>query len=146
MHRNDADAVASARGFASLRIEDYPPEELSGYAPPASLIAALPREGYELASYTVTPVRPTRLVDEGDEIDLGDRALTVLHLPGHTPGEIGLWEEATLTLFAGDCVYARDDAHKLDAAGNLAVKGTESGDSKGPPPGRLLSFPSGPSP
>ena len=38
-------------------------------------------------------------------IDLGDRALTVLHLPGHTPGEIGLWEETTRTLFSGDCVY-----------------------------------------
>jgi glyoxylase-like metal-dependent hydrolase (beta-lactamase superfamily II) len=97
--------VASADGFASLRIEDYPPEELSGYDPPASLIAALPREGYELASYAVTPVTPTRVVEEGDEIDLGDRALTVLHLPGHTPGEIALWEEATRTLFAGDCVY-----------------------------------------
>jgi glyoxylase-like metal-dependent hydrolase (beta-lactamase superfamily II) len=105
VHRNDADAVASARGFASLRIEDYPPEELSGYDPPASLITALPREGYELGSYAVTPVTPTRVVEEGDEIDLGDRALTVLHLPGHTPGEIGLWEKATRTLFAGDCVY-----------------------------------------
>ena len=105
VHRDDADSVASADGFASLRIEDYPPEELSGYDPPASLIAALPREGYELASYAVTPVTPTRVVEEGDVIDLGDRALTVLHLPGHTPGEIGLWEEATRTLFAGDCVY-----------------------------------------
>jgi glyoxylase-like metal-dependent hydrolase (beta-lactamase superfamily II) len=105
VHRDDADSVASADGFASLRIEDYPPEELSGYDPPTSLITALPREGYELASYAVTPVTPTRVVEEGDVIDLGDRALTVLHLPGHTPGEIGLWEEATRTLFAGDCVY-----------------------------------------
>jgi glyoxylase-like metal-dependent hydrolase (beta-lactamase superfamily II) len=105
VHRDDADAVASADGFASLRIEDYPPEELSGYDPPASLITALPREGYELSSYAVTPVTPTRVVEEGDVIDLGDRTLTVLHLTGHTPGEIGLWEEATRTLFAGDCVY-----------------------------------------
>jgi glyoxylase-like metal-dependent hydrolase (beta-lactamase superfamily II) len=105
VHRDDADAVATADGFASLRIEDYPPEELSGYDPPASLLTALPREGYDLAAYRVRPVAPTRIVDEGDEIDLGDRRLTVLHLPGHTPGEIGLWEEATGTLFSGDCVY-----------------------------------------
>ena len=105
VHRDDADAVANAEGFASLRIEDYPPGELSGYDPPASLLTALPREGYELASYSVTPVTPTRVVDEGDEIDLGDRRLAVLHLPGHTPGEIGLWEEDTRTLFSGDCVY-----------------------------------------
>jgi len=105
VHRDDADAVANAHGFASLVIEDYPPEELSGYDPPVSLLTAWPREGYELASYVVTPVAPTRIVDEGDEIYLGDRRFEVLHLPGHTPGELGLWEEATRTLFSGDCVY-----------------------------------------
>jgi glyoxylase-like metal-dependent hydrolase (beta-lactamase superfamily II) len=105
VHRDDAEAVANADGFASLVIEDYPPEELSGYASPASLLTSLPREGYELASYAVTAVTPTRVVAEGDEIDLGDRRLGVLHLPGHTPGELGLWEESTRTLFSGDCVY-----------------------------------------
>jgi glyoxylase-like metal-dependent hydrolase (beta-lactamase superfamily II) len=105
VHRDDAEAVANAEGFASLVIEDYPSEELSGYDPPESLLTALPREGYELASYAVTPVNATRIVDEGDEIDLGDRRLDVLHLPGHIPGELGLWEEATRTLLSGDCVY-----------------------------------------
>ncbi len=105
VHRDDADAVAKAHGFASIVIEDYPPEELSGYDPPESLLTALPREGYELASYAVTPVAPTRIVSEGDEIDLGDRRFEVMHLPGHTPGELGLWEGATRTLFSGDCVY-----------------------------------------
>ncbi|HET7235710.1 MAG TPA: MBL fold metallo-hydrolase [Actinomycetota bacterium] len=105
VHRLDAEAVASAEGFASLRIEDYPPEELSGYEAPVSLLTALPREGFDPDGYRVTPVRPTRLVDEGDNLDLGDRRFVVLHLPGHTPGEIGLWEEATRTLFSGDCVY-----------------------------------------
>jgi glyoxylase-like metal-dependent hydrolase (beta-lactamase superfamily II) len=105
VHRDDADAVANADGFASLRIEDYPPEEVSGYEPPSSLLTALPREGFDLGSYGVTPVTPTRVVEEGDEIDLGDRRFSVLHLPGHTPGEIGVWEEDTRTLFSGDCVY-----------------------------------------
>lgn len=97
--------MSNADGFASLRIEDYPPEELSGYEPPPSLLTALPRDGFDLGSYAVTPVRPTRVVEEGDEIDLGDRRFEILHLPGHTPGEIGLWEADTRTLFSGDCVY-----------------------------------------
>jgi glyoxylase-like metal-dependent hydrolase (beta-lactamase superfamily II) len=105
VHREDAAAVSNADGFASLRIEDYPPEELSGYEAPTSLLAALPRDGYDAAAYRVVPVVPTRIVDEGDTIDLGDRRFSVLHLPGHTPGEIGLWEEATATLYSGDCVY-----------------------------------------
>ncbi len=105
VHRDDAGAVANAEGFASLRIEDYPPEELSGYEPPTSLLTAMPRDGFDLATYAVTPVTPTRVVDDGDVIDLGDRRFEVLHLPGHTPGEIGLWEPDTRTLFSGDCVY-----------------------------------------
>jgi glyoxylase-like metal-dependent hydrolase (beta-lactamase superfamily II) len=105
VHRDDAEAVASASGFASLRIEDYEGRELQGYERPPSLLTARPRADFDPAAYRVAPVSPTRVVDEGDEIDLGDRRLTVLHLPGHTPGEIGLWEEATGILFSGDCVY-----------------------------------------
>jgi len=105
VHRLDAGAVARAEGFASLRIEDYPPEELSGYEAPESLLTAIPHVGFEIADYRVEPVTPTRVVDEGDVIDLGDRRFEVLHLPGHTPGELGLWETETRTLFSGDCVY-----------------------------------------
>jgi glyoxylase-like metal-dependent hydrolase (beta-lactamase superfamily II) len=105
VHRDDAAAVARAEGFASLVIEDYPPDELSGYKAPPSLLTAWPRDGFDPTAYRVEPVAPTRIVDEGDEIDLGDRRFTVLHLPGHTPGEIGLWDTETRTLFSGDCVY-----------------------------------------
>lgn len=31
--------------------------------------------------------------------------LTVLHLPGHTPGSIALLEERTGTLYSGDIIY-----------------------------------------
>lgn len=105
VHRADAEAVARAEGFASLRIEDYAPEELGGYDLPSSLLTALPRGDFDVAEYRVEPVRPTRVLEEGDVFDLGDRRLIVLHLPGHTPGEIGLWDEEARTLFSGDCVY-----------------------------------------
>ena len=38
-------------------------------------------------------------------IDTGDRFFEVLHLPGHSPGSMGLWEKATGILFAGDAIY-----------------------------------------
>ena len=28
-----------------------------------------------------------------------------MHLPGHSPGSIGLWESASETLFSGDAIY-----------------------------------------
>jgi len=105
VHRDDADAVANAEGFASVMIEDYPPEELSGYEPPEALLHAAPSPDFDPTRYAVRPVTPSRIVDEGDVIDLGDRRFTVLHLPGHTPGEIGLLEAVTRSLYAGDCVY-----------------------------------------
>jgi len=43
-------------------------------------------------------------VRDGDVVELGDRAFEVLHLAGHSPGSIGLWEARTKTLFAGDAI------------------------------------------
>ncbi len=53
----------------------------------------------------ITPAPATRLLAEGEAIDLGDRHFEVLHLPGHSPGSIGLWEEATGIFFSGDAIY-----------------------------------------
>lgn len=45
------------------------------------------------------------MLQEGDVVDLGDRAFEVLHLPGHSPGSIDLYERSTQTLFSGDAIY-----------------------------------------
>jgi len=68
-------------------------------------ITALPHADFDLRTFTCPPARPTGLVEEGDVIDLGNRVLEVLHLPGHSPGSIGLWESATGILFSGDAIY-----------------------------------------
>jgi glyoxylase-like metal-dependent hydrolase (beta-lactamase superfamily II) len=86
----------------------------------ADAVADLARAGYRIdASYFVDALPPgvvldgfcqraatvTRRVVEGDVVDLGDRAFEVIHLPGHSPGSIGLWDAATATLFSGDAIY-----------------------------------------
>jgi glyoxylase-like metal-dependent hydrolase (beta-lactamase superfamily II) len=48
----------------------------------------------------------------------------VLHLPGHSPGSIGLWEAATGILFSGDAVYDGpliDDCYHSDVDDYLAT-------------------------
>jgi glyoxylase-like metal-dependent hydrolase (beta-lactamase superfamily II) len=67
-------------------------------------VTALP-SGMALESFRQRGAKVTRLVDDGDVIDLGDRHFEVLHLPGHSPGSIGLWESASATLFSGDAIY-----------------------------------------
>jgi glyoxylase-like metal-dependent hydrolase (beta-lactamase superfamily II) len=79
--------------------------EAAGYSLDAELfVTALPA-GMTLESFGQRASKVTRLVEEGDVIDLGDRHFEVLHLPGHSPGSIGLWEPATRTLFSGDAIY-----------------------------------------
>jgi glyoxylase-like metal-dependent hydrolase (beta-lactamase superfamily II) len=63
------------------------------------------------AAYVIAPAPPTRVLEDGDVIDLGDRSFEVMHLPGHSPGSIALWEAATGILFAGDVIY---DGELLD--------------------------------
>lgn len=47
-------------------------------------------------------VSATRPVEAGQRFDVGDRHWTVLALPGHSPGHLGLWEEESRTLIGGD--------------------------------------------
>jgi glyoxylase-like metal-dependent hydrolase (beta-lactamase superfamily II) len=47
---------------------------------------------------------PARTLEEGDEIG----PFTVLHLPGHTPGSIGLWDRDAKILFSGDTLFCGD--------------------------------------
>lgn len=77
------------------------------------MFAIPPSADYKAADYEVRPAPATRLLHEGDVVDLGDRHFEIIHLPGHSPGSIALWEEATAILFSGDVVY---DGELLDNA------------------------------
>lgn len=70
-----------------------------------AMFEKLPPDGFDAAGYAVRAAPATRLLEAGDVIDLGDRHFEVLHVPGHSPGSIALWESARSILFAGDAVY-----------------------------------------
>src|SRR5690606_5837442 len=57
----------------------------------------------EFALISIAPERATRLVVDGDELQLGDSRWQVLHTPGHTPGSICLVGE--LGIFTGDTLF-----------------------------------------
>ncbi len=61
--------------------------------------------GYDVATYQFFQGMPTRVLHDGDTIELGGREITVLHTPGHSPGHMCFWEDATGYLFTGDLVY-----------------------------------------
>ncbi|MBZ9740092.1 MULTISPECIES: MBL fold metallo-hydrolase [unclassified Mesorhizobium] len=55
--------------------------------------------------FRIKPAPLSRILDEGDRIETGDRSLRILHLPGHSPGSIGLLDEENGDFFAGDAIY-----------------------------------------
>jgi glyoxylase-like metal-dependent hydrolase (beta-lactamase superfamily II) len=84
---------------------------------------ALPPEPYCSTCYAVKKAPATRILEDGDVIDLGDRRFEVIHTPGHSPGGIALYEKATEILFSGDIVYDGpliEDTYHSDAADYLA--------------------------
>ena len=72
------------------------------------IFTALPPEPYRSETYSVRAAPVSRLLADGDIVDLGDRHFEVIHTPGHSPGGIALWEAATGILFSGDIVYDGD--------------------------------------
>jgi glyoxylase-like metal-dependent hydrolase (beta-lactamase superfamily II) len=74
-------------------------------------------EGWDASKYRVQPATPSRLLSDGDVIDLGNRSFEVIHTPGHSPGGIGLFEAKTRIFLSGDIIYDGpliDDAYHSD--------------------------------
>ncbi len=74
----------------------------------------------------IAPAPLTRILHENDVIDLGDAAYTVLHLPGHSPGSIGLLDERTGEFFAGDAIYEGQLVDDLPGCDRQAYRRTMS--------------------
>lgn len=59
-------------------------------------------EGFDVGRWAIPSHTPTRLINDGDIIDLGGRRLEVIHIPGHSPGSIALLDRDNRVLFTGD--------------------------------------------
>lgn len=110
VHELEAENLRHPHDRGALRFSQIPADYVAsltraGYELEGDLITALPYAGYDIDAYGVKDAVVSEIVKEGDIVDLGDRHFEVLHLPGHSPGSIGLWEAETGTLFSGDAIY-----------------------------------------
>ncbi len=104
MHRNSEHRLARyndtpgyARQLLGLAIANGVPEDLA-------------RSSSKLIRPDYMPLiePPDHVVDDGDEIDLGQgRSLTVMHTPGHEPAHICLRDSRSGAFFSGDHVLPR---------------------------------------
>lgn len=113
VHEGEADLLAHptrANTLADPYVED-------------DIFTKLPPAPYASTEYAVKAAPATTVLQAGDVIDLGDRVFEVIHTPGHSPGGIMLFEEASGILFSGDTVYDGpliDDAYHSDMGDYIA--------------------------
>jgi glyoxylase-like metal-dependent hydrolase (beta-lactamase superfamily II) len=92
---------------------DFTRERQSGVAHESIAIEvsqeALCRElptGVTQENHIGRPYQIERFIVDGHVIDLGDRQLEVLHIPGHTPDAIALIDRENRLMWTGDSFYA----------------------------------------
>ena len=94
VHEAEAAILADPRNDLTLA-DKYATEEMFDRMP----------KGWRTERYRIEPAPAQRLLEDGDIVDLGDRAFEVVHTPGHSPGGIGLFEKKTGIFLSGDIVY-----------------------------------------
>ena len=84
MHRAEAEILADPRNEWTLA-DRYATDDMFDGMP----------EGWDAANYRDRAGAGRRVCsNDGDVVDLGDRAFEVIHTPGHSPGGIALFETA----------------------------------------------------
>ncbi|TXT61163.1 MAG: Hydroxyacylglutathione hydrolase [Promethearchaeota archaeon] len=87
IHKNEAGFIKNPVNISNLRDS---PEEIA--------------KNYEPMDYILSPSAKVVKVEEGDEFDLGNLAVEVLHTPGHSPGSISILTHRG-ELFPGDLMH-----------------------------------------
>lgn len=93
---HEAEAAGLVNGVSNAILRPwFAPERLRGPLP----------DGVTADSISYPPTPATGTFEGGEEIDLGERSLEVIHCPGHSPGGIALWDEGNRVLFTTDVAY-----------------------------------------
>ena len=69
-------------------------------------IDALPHQSQMFGFPQAEHFTPTRWLVDGDQVQIGECPLQVLHCPGHTPGHVVFFEASTRHAFVGDVLFA----------------------------------------
>lgn len=94
IHPSEAEGLR--RDFPAARyVEAFSP----GHADPAFLPAGFDPSG------GLRGTEATGTIDHGDQIDLGNRVLEVIHTPGHSEGGVTFLDRTGRALFVADVVY-----------------------------------------
>lgn len=104
------DHIGGLKGFADFCAHEAELSWLNGHYPlPIQTVRAMLQRSappwFDVASYRLFQGTPTRLVADGDVIDLGGRWIEALHTPGHSPGHLCWFDRTRGWVFTGDLIY-----------------------------------------
>lgn len=113
IHEIEAANLESEHGHDKLKVK-LAPGRFTRPTPPT----------FSPGAWSIPPSKATRILRDGDTIDLGDRVLDVLHTPGHSPGHICLLDRTERWMMTGDIYYpgnlfahfAESDIHQMLAS------------------------------
>lgn len=90
--------------YTKSRALGSPPDAVAEFVQEGWVWKDLPA-GFSKSEYQSLPFTISKIVREGDEIDIGGRVLEVLFTPGHAPDSICLIDRENRLLFTGDSFY-----------------------------------------
>lgn len=65
-----------------------------------------PHQMRELGLEYDAPPKPSRFLEDGEILEVGDLQFLIRHVPGHTKGHIVLAEQNEKAVFTGDCLFS----------------------------------------
>ncbi|WP_140634781.1 MBL fold metallo-hydrolase [Methylibium rhizosphaerae] len=69
-------------------------------------IDGLPQQSRMFGFPPAEPFAPTRWLQDGDAVQVGESTLAVRHCPGHTPGHVVFYSAEAQRAFVGDVLFA----------------------------------------
>ncbi|MDM4767096.1 MBL fold metallo-hydrolase [Pelomonas sp. SE-A7] len=69
-------------------------------------ITGLPQQSAMFGFPPAEPFTPTRWLEDGDQVTIGQETLDVRHCPGHTPGHVVFHSVSARRAFVGDVLFA----------------------------------------
>ncbi|ATI65345.1 MULTISPECIES: MBL fold metallo-hydrolase [Edwardsiella] len=102
---------AAARLAQTLSVPIYGPQQEDQY-----WLEQLSQQADMFGFTDCQPFMPTRWLQQGDELTVGEERLAVLHCPGHTPGHVVYFCEQARLAQVGDVLF-RGSIGRSDFAG-----------------------------
>nr|WP_113866998.1 MBL fold metallo-hydrolase [Brenneria salicis]NMN91410.1 glyoxylase-like metal-dependent hydrolase (beta-lactamase superfamily II) [Brenneria salicis ATCC 15712 = DSM 30166]RBP61747.1 glyoxylase-like metal-dependent hydrolase (beta-lactamase superfamily II) [Brenneria salicis ATCC 15712 = DSM 30166]RLM30502.1 hypothetical protein BHG07_10540 [Brenneria salicis ATCC 15712 = DSM 30166] len=92
-------------GAAAELAEHYQAPIVGPHIADTFWLEGLPTQSRMFGLDECEPLTPSRWLQEGDEVNVGNVVLAVFHCPGHTPGHIVFFDQVSRLAQVGDVIF-----------------------------------------